>query len=387
VIIWQPLIHPSNIELNGTDMQMLQCVNCARLNGFKRNFGFGTFVMVLLTAGLWILAMPLYPKRCIGCGFSADDLPSKRWSNSAVAVAILVVVGLIGWYGTRRDAVAEHGATPQPVDSGIQASPDADKPSPAVPSSDGNADARVVNPNVMPAYLNPGEPERIRVDSNQIVADYQANEVMADQKYKGQRLEVNGMLIKIRKSEDGSIMLVLSNYFDMGGLIAVLGYGQEDDAAALRAGDMPRLDCVGKGLIVGRPAVGECKIMGKDYVPDGPVYRGGSDVVPPKMLWGPQPKRSEEAVRKNAYGTVVVSFLFDEDGIPHNPTVKESVGMGVDENVISATESSKFQPATRNGVAVPFIGDITVNFASPESKSAAPVERSFPATPVASQAQ
>src|SRR5580692_778772 len=98
-------------------MQMLQCANCARLNGFKRNFGFGTFVMLLLTAGLWILAMPLYPKRCVACGFSADDLPSKKWSSSAVAVAILVTVGLIGWYGSRPDAAAEHGATLQSVDT------------------------------------------------------------------------------------------------------------------------------------------------------------------------------------------------------------------------------------------------------------------------------
>ena len=32
-------------------MQMLQCPNCGKLTGFKRNLGFGTFFMVVITGG------------------------------------------------------------------------------------------------------------------------------------------------------------------------------------------------------------------------------------------------------------------------------------------------------------------------------------------------
>ena len=51
-------------------MQMIQCPNCGRLTGFKRALGFGTFFMVLLTCGLWLLVIPFYPARCITCGLT-----------------------------------------------------------------------------------------------------------------------------------------------------------------------------------------------------------------------------------------------------------------------------------------------------------------------------
>jgi osmotically-inducible protein OsmY len=51
-------------------MQMLLCPNCGKLTGFKRALGFGTFFMVLLTAGLWLLVIPFYPARCITCGLT-----------------------------------------------------------------------------------------------------------------------------------------------------------------------------------------------------------------------------------------------------------------------------------------------------------------------------
>ncbi len=51
-------------------MQMIQCPNCGKLTGFKRALGFGTFFMVLLTCGLWLLVIPFYPMRCINCGLT-----------------------------------------------------------------------------------------------------------------------------------------------------------------------------------------------------------------------------------------------------------------------------------------------------------------------------
>jgi hypothetical protein len=47
---------------------MVRCPNCGKLTGFKRSLGFRTFLMVLLTLGLWLLVIPLYPARCIHCG-------------------------------------------------------------------------------------------------------------------------------------------------------------------------------------------------------------------------------------------------------------------------------------------------------------------------------
>lgn len=44
-------------------MHMMNCPNCGKLTGFKRSLGFGTFFMVLLTFGFWLLAIPFYPLR------------------------------------------------------------------------------------------------------------------------------------------------------------------------------------------------------------------------------------------------------------------------------------------------------------------------------------
>jgi Sel1 repeat len=44
-------------------MQMMNCQNCGKRTGFKRSPGFGTFFMVLLAFGFWLLAIPFYPLR------------------------------------------------------------------------------------------------------------------------------------------------------------------------------------------------------------------------------------------------------------------------------------------------------------------------------------
>jgi TonB family protein len=378
-------------------MQMLQCVNCAKLNGFKRSLGVGTVLMVLLTAGFWILAMPFYPKRCIVCGFDSDDRPSKRWNNAAVLAAILIFVGLVAWYGSRRGAVAPHDANPQPVDSGIHTSPDTAKPSPEVLSAERNAEANVGKPSPMPAYLNPDEPKPdpspLLVSSDQIVADYGENELMADAKYKGKKLEVYGMVIKIREDADGKAFFVLSNYFDMGEVTALLEYGEEGRAATLRTGEIAHMVCQGGGMIMGRIAVGNCKIKSKGITPAPgepynlkQVYQVGGDVSAPQVISGPRPELSEEAFRKGIYGKVIIHCVIDQEGNPHGITVTQPMGMGVDENVVRAIQATRFQAATQHGIPVPVEWSITVNFQAPESH-AAPIERRYPATSVASQEQ
>ncbi|MGD0231533.1 MAG: hypothetical protein ABSC19_14450 [Syntrophorhabdales bacterium] len=73
---------------------MLHCQNCGKRTGHKRALGFGTFFMVIITCGFWILAIPWYPKRCSVCG--------ERWSvnmwntltprqKKAVAVTVAVI--------------------------------------------------------------------------------------------------------------------------------------------------------------------------------------------------------------------------------------------------------------------------------------------------------
>jgi len=105
-------------------MEMIFCPNCNKLTGYKRVIGFGTFFAVLLTAGLWLLAIPFYPKRCITCGLpKSDSVPWYRTWRMAfvlvVGVAVVAVVvytllpprtstpsqiTLLGFYGNAHDA-------------------------------------------------------------------------------------------------------------------------------------------------------------------------------------------------------------------------------------------------------------------------------------------
>jgi len=72
---------------------MIFCPNCNKLTGYKRALGFGTFFAVVVTAGFWLLAIPLYPKRCIACGL--DKSASVPWYHMGRAsVLALLVLGI-----------------------------------------------------------------------------------------------------------------------------------------------------------------------------------------------------------------------------------------------------------------------------------------------------
>jgi hypothetical protein len=77
-------------------MEMIFCPNCGKLKGYKRALGFGTFFAVLLTAGLWLLAIPFYPKRCITCGLGkSESVPwyqTWRLGSAILAGGVLAAV-------------------------------------------------------------------------------------------------------------------------------------------------------------------------------------------------------------------------------------------------------------------------------------------------------
>lgn len=44
------------------------CSLCERPVEARRKIGIGTLIVVVLTSGLWVLAIPFYRKRCPVCG-------------------------------------------------------------------------------------------------------------------------------------------------------------------------------------------------------------------------------------------------------------------------------------------------------------------------------
>ncbi|MFZ0319644.1 MAG: hypothetical protein WAL56_11005 [Candidatus Sulfotelmatobacter sp.] len=96
-----------------TTMEMIFCPNCGKLTGFKRALGFGTFFAVLITGGLWLLAIPFYPKRCITCGLGKTEAVPwhQTWRLAAVllagAVMILVVLYLVSRHRSTEPVMAQ----------------------------------------------------------------------------------------------------------------------------------------------------------------------------------------------------------------------------------------------------------------------------------------
>jgi len=77
-------------------MKFYYCPHCGRETGHKRALGWGTFFAVLLTGGLWLLAIPFYPKRCIICGSKEKPKKPRRsrstWKNMVLLIFVFALI-------------------------------------------------------------------------------------------------------------------------------------------------------------------------------------------------------------------------------------------------------------------------------------------------------
>ena len=84
----------------------------------------------------------------------------------------------------------------------------------------------------------------------------------------------------------------------------------------------------------------------------GGVYHVGGGVLPPKVLYDPEPDYSDEARRAKHQGSVILWVVVGTDGRPHEIKVQRSLGMGLDEKAVEAVRRWKFDPARKEGQAV-----------------------------------
>jgi TonB family protein len=103
------------------------------------------------------------------------------------------------------------------------------------------------------------------------------------------------------------------------------------------------------------------------------VHHPGDGIVPPKVLYAPDPEFSDKARSKKLGGTCVLSTLVDTEGKPHDVQIVKSVAEGVkpkqrpaalslDEDAVKAVNQYRFQPATMQGKPVSYRVKIEVNF-------------------------
>ncbi|HWX02247.1 OB-fold protein [Collimonas sp.] len=92
----------------------------------------------------------------------------------------------------------------------------------------------------------------------QLAKDYDANEVAADQKYKGKMLRVSGSVQSIDKDAFNNIVVHLKTANEYMPAMAKLNDKHEALAASLSKGNKVTWQCEGGGRIIGSPVLNNC---------------------------------------------------------------------------------------------------------------------------------
>ena len=94
----------------------------------------------------------------------------------------------------------------------------------------------------------------------------------------------------------------------------------------------------------------------------GGAYRIGGDVSAPQLVSKIEPEYSEEARKAKYSGTVLLSIIVDEHGLPRDIKVVRPLGLGLDEKAIEAVSHWRFRPGMKGGRPVATQAQVEVNF-------------------------
>lgn len=92
------------------------------------------------------------------------------------------------------------------------------------------------------------------------------------------------------------------------------------------------------------------------------AFHIGNGVNPPKLLYKVEPEYTAEARIAKYQGSVQLSVEIGTDGVARNFRVTKGLGLGLDENAVTAVRQWQFQPGTKDGASVPVLATIEVNF-------------------------
>ncbi|MFO0667430.1 MAG: hypothetical protein U0174_26000 [Polyangiaceae bacterium] len=108
------------------------------------------------------------------------------------------------------------------------------------------------------AVAPPPKREAIAITATQLFNDYTANEVAADEKYKGQLLLVSGSISAIDKDFLNHVIVRLRSPNEFMPVDAKLDDSERSKAGSLAKGQSVRLLCQGRGRLIGRPQLVDC---------------------------------------------------------------------------------------------------------------------------------
>jgi TonB family protein len=96
-------------------------------------------------------------------------------------------------------------------------------------------------------------------------------------------------------------------------------------------------------------------------LPEG-IHRIGNGVTSPSVVSKTDPEYAEEARVAKMSGEVKVSVVVGVDGTAQDVRVTKSAGLGLDEKAVEAVGAWRFKPGEKDGMPVPVMVDIEVNF-------------------------
>jgi TonB family protein len=94
----------------------------------------------------------------------------------------------------------------------------------------------------------------------------------------------------------------------------------------------------------------------------GGAFRLESGMTGPRATYQPDPEYSEDARKAKYQGVVVLSGTVESDGDFDNLCVEQPLGYGLDEKAVTAVKAWKFEPASKDGQAVPVRISVEVAF-------------------------
>jgi len=94
----------------------------------------------------------------------------------------------------------------------------------------------------------------------------------------------------------------------------------------------------------------------------GGPFRVGGGVLPPTVISKVEPTYSEEARKAHYQGTVLLSAIVHRDGRIQILKILRGLGLGLDENAVSALQQWKFHPGTVAGEPVDVALNVEINF-------------------------